>query len=358
MTFTVTRDGVNNPAGTVDFASADGSAQAGIDYTAVNGTLSFDAGELQKFIQVPILDDAVWEPAESFFVNLSNPSNGAIIDGQGEGTIDDGPPGPPPPSGTPEIEVLDQFAAIVEDDIGWINVAFTHVGSPVEYTFTITNIGDGTLELDPQSLSLPEGFSLIGSFPATIARSDSAPFVVELDATAPGFFSGEVVFLNNDLDENPFNFALEGEVWNLRPVALDDVYSTLQDTPLTVSAPGVLANDVDPDAHPLTATLVQGPAHGTQFSLNSDGSFSYEPESGWTGVDSFTYTVNDGFESSEDAATVTIGVLSSFGPEIEVRYDNGISVPDGTGLVDFGETSLGEGVLARGSTGIFLPDFV
>jgi hypothetical protein len=64
ITFRVTRDGVNNPAATVDFATADGSAQAGSDYTAKSDTLSFAAGEFEKFIQVPVLDDAVWEPSE------------------------------------------------------------------------------------------------------------------------------------------------------------------------------------------------------------------------------------------------------------------------------------------------------
>ena len=45
-----------------------------------------------------------------------------------------------------------------------------------------------------------------------------------------------------------------------RPVADDDSYTTDEDTPLTVAAPGVLANDTDVDGDTLTATLVAGPA--------------------------------------------------------------------------------------------------
>src|SRR2546425_2590286 len=73
----------------------------------------------------------------------------------------------------------------------------------------------------------------------------------------------------------------------------DDSYSTPEDTTLTVAAPGVLANDTDVDGDPLTAILVNGPAHGT-LSLNSDGSFTYTPALNYNGPDSFTYKANDG----------------------------------------------------------------
>ena len=83
------------------------------------------------------------------------------------------------------------------------------------------------------------------------------------------------------------------------PVAVADAYSTNEDTPLTVSAAGVLANDTDVDADPLTAVLVTGPAHGT-LTLNADGSFLYTPAANYHGTDSFTYRANDGTLSSSD----------------------------------------------------------
>ena len=60
------------------------------------------------------------------------------------------------------------------------------------------------------------------------------------------------------------------------PVINPDAYSTNEDTPLAVSAPGVLANDYDVDGDTLSATLVNGPPNGS-VALNSDGSFLYTP---------------------------------------------------------------------------------
>jgi VCBS repeat-containing protein len=68
----------------------------------------------------------------------------------------------------------------------------------------------------------------------------------------------------------------------------------------------VLANDTDIDSANLTALLVTNAAHGT-VSLNSNGSFSYTPQAGFSGTDSFTYKANDGGADS-NTATVTITV--------------------------------------------------
>jgi len=72
----------------------------------------------------------------------------------------------------------------------------------------------------------------------------------------------------------------------------------------TTAATGVLANDVDIDGDTLTASLVTNPGHGT-LTLNSDGSFTYTPNAGWIGQDSFTYTASDGVLTS-NTATVTL----------------------------------------------------
>ena len=90
--FTVSLSTPVNAPVTVDFATEDGTATAGTDYTAVSGTLTFASGETVQEIRVPITGDGAVEPNESFFVNLSNPVNDVIADGQGEATIldDDG----------------------------------------------------------------------------------------------------------------------------------------------------------------------------------------------------------------------------------------------------------------------------
>ena len=90
------------------------------------------------------------------------------------------------------------------------------------------------------------------------------------------------------------------------PVARDDTYSTNEDTPLTVAAPGIVGNDTDADGGALTAVLVAGPAHGT-LTLNADGSLTYVPNLNFNGSDSFTYRASDGSATS-GVATVQIGV--------------------------------------------------
>jgi VCBS repeat-containing protein len=95
---------------------------------------------------------------------------------------------------------------------------------------------------------------------------------------------------------------------NQAPVAAADAYTTAEDTPLTVAAPGVLGNDSDPDHNPLSAVLVSGPSHGT-LTLNPDGSFTYTPATNHTGPDPFTYQASDGTLASE-LATVTLTVTA------------------------------------------------
>jgi hypothetical protein len=91
------------------------------------------------------------------------------------------------------------------------------------------------------------------------------------------------------------------------PIANDDSYAVDQGATLTVgAASGVLANDSDPEGDALTAALVGNPVHGT-VDLDADGSFSYDPDSGFTGTDAFTYVANDG-TSASPAATVEITV--------------------------------------------------
>jgi hypothetical protein len=90
VTFTVSLSGEIGSSISVNFASANGSATSGGDYGAASGILNFDPGDTSKPIVVTIVDDAVAENAEDFFVNLSNASAGVIIaDAQGRATIND-----------------------------------------------------------------------------------------------------------------------------------------------------------------------------------------------------------------------------------------------------------------------------
>ncbi len=80
---------------------------------------------------------------------------------------------------------------------------------------------------------------------------------------------------------------------NLPPVCQDDFYTTNWDTKLTVAAPGILANDYDPNANPMTTHLHTAPAIGTLV-LAQNGGFTYTPVVGQSGVVSFVYRAWDG----------------------------------------------------------------
>src|SRR3989449_6346710 len=93
---------------------------------------------------------------------------------------------------------------------------------------------------------------------------------------------------------------------NEAPAANDDSYTTPEDTQLTVSAPGVLANDSDVDGDALSAVLMSGPCQGS-LTLNGGGSFTYMPALNFNGIDSFTYKASDG-QAQSGVATVTIKI--------------------------------------------------
>ena len=93
---------------------------------------------------------------------------------------------------------------------------------------------------------------------------------------------------------------------NDAPQAENDSYMAEEDTPLIIAAAGVLSNDVDADGDQLTAAPVTGPSNGT-LELNADGSFTYTPESNFSGSDSFVYRADDG-NGDSDTATVDIMV--------------------------------------------------
>ena len=86
--FTVTLDDAASGTVTVDYATSDGSADAGDDYTAKSGTLSFSAGETSKTISVAIEDDIDNESDETFTVTLSNASGADLGTSSATGTIE------------------------------------------------------------------------------------------------------------------------------------------------------------------------------------------------------------------------------------------------------------------------------
>ena len=87
-TITVNRSGgsLGGPV-TVDYATSDGTAHAGADYTAASGTLTFGPGEASKAFTVPVKDDNVHQGARSLNLSLTNPGGGTNLGGQSAATL-------------------------------------------------------------------------------------------------------------------------------------------------------------------------------------------------------------------------------------------------------------------------------
>ena len=98
---------------------------------------------------------------------------------------------------------------------------------------------------------------------------------------------------------------------------------------LVVAANGILGNDTDADGDTLTAVLASAPSSGT-LTLNSDGSFSYTPNSGFTGIDRFAYKADDGVAQS-NIAIVTLNVHST--NHAPTAYGDSFTTPHDTALV-------------------------
>lgn len=141
-TFTVNRSGGSDGAVTVDFATANGTATAGSDYTARTGTLNFAAGQTSQTITVNITNDTADEPNETFTVTLSNATGGATL-----GTV------------------VTSTATILDND------------DPVM-------VNPGTLSISPLTLNVNEG---AGAAVFTVNRTSGSDGVVTVDfATANG----------------------------------------------------------------------------------------------------------------------------------------------------------------------------
>ncbi|MDZ4177996.1 MAG: Ig-like domain-containing protein, partial [Coriobacteriia bacterium] len=113
------------------------------------------------------------------------------------------------------------------------------------------------------------------------------------------------------------------EASNIAPVAVNDSYTTEYGQLLSVNAPGVLANDSDPDGDDdlLIAEQLTSVMHGT-LGFSANGAFTYTPDVGFSGVDTFTYRAYDGTDYSA-AATVSITVRPEvLPPVIPIAGDN------------------------------------
>jgi CSLREA domain-containing protein len=118
---------------------------------------------------------------------------------------------------------------------------------------------------------------------------------------------------------------------NTAPQAVADSYSTAEDTPLVLTSPGLLANDIDADNDVITTTLVTAPSHGA-LALIPNGAFSYIPNADYHGPDSFSYRINDGSLNSTNVP-VDLTITSVNDPPMAMndvavaQMDAALSIP-------------------------------
>ncbi len=170
--FTVTLSHPSSSVITVNYATSDGSAIAGVDYTAASGQLSFAANATSRTITVPIIGDTIDEPNETFTVTLSTPVNATIANGQATGTIVDN-------DATPSIRISD--VTVTEGDAGTLdatlNVTLSNPSStPITVTYRSGTTGTATPSVD----FTPVGPTVLTFAPGQTAIPIAVPLVGDL----------------------------------------------------------------------------------------------------------------------------------------------------------------------------------
>ena len=289
-TFTVTRSGITPLQVTVDYATADGTALAADgDYRPTSGTLTF-MGTRPETITVVIEGDTKREPDETFFVNLSNPQNATITNGQGQGTILDDDP-------LPMLSISDVM--LPEGNVGTTDFSFNVTLSaescePVTVSYatadgTATAADNdyepitGMLTFQPGESTIPVTVSVNGD----VRVEEDETFFVNLQnpdnaAIADGRATGTIL---ND-DERPMLSisdaldVVEGDS-GTRDATFDVTLSAVSNEVVTVSyatADGTAAA-ADSDYAPDSDTLTFQPGETTQtIAIPVNGDTRVEPD--------------------------------------------------------------------------------
>lgn len=160
------------------------------------------------------------------------------------------------------------------------------------------------------NVTLNGGFNPVLNQTFVIVNNDGNDAVV---GTFNGLAEGGFVVLGNIAFTITYQGGSGNDVVLTRttppPIATNDSYNVGFNTPLTINAPGVLGNDTDPAGLAMTAQKVTDPSKGV-VTLNGNGSFTYTPNTGSFGPDSFTYQVVDTANHTSNIATVTFTIAN------------------------------------------------
>ncbi|MCE9560704.1 MAG: cellulose binding domain-containing protein [Planctomycetes bacterium] len=295
--FAITLSTASTTPITVKYATADGTAKASSDYSSILGTVTFAPGETTKTVSVAVIGDTDVEPDESFTLGLSTPSGATLGRSTATGTIQND-----------DISSNGDLSFQVLND--W--------GSGLTGQITIHNSGTSPISNWTLSFDLP---GLIGSlWNGKVLSHTGTSYVVapaDWNSTIPaggtasiGFTTspGGITATNLVLATNGGPLSPPPPPANRPPVAVNDAVHT---DPSTAARVSVLANDTDPDGDPISVTAVGTAAHGTVV-RNTDGTITYTPTTGYTGLDTFTYSISDGRGgTASGSVTVTISATTT-----------------------------------------------
>ncbi len=271
------------------FGSGNGSLGI-IDLIEVEG-LSFDRADNTLFASVKVA-----EPGMDVLIKV-NPQTGAHVPdafGAGVDYVEISGPG---------VFSIIEDIAINPRDGQMYGLAREELGNDI---FIRINKQDGNSEVvGATGIDILEGlgFDNKGNLFATPGFNTTPPsrfFSMDL-TTGQANSIGEMV---TSMDYE----ACDCQYVNQNPSAQDDQFETPEGEELVIDAPGVLENDSDPDNDEISIVSFDSTTvTGAQVVLNPDGSFSYTPNQGFQGLDSFTYVIEDELQDT-DTATVTIAV--------------------------------------------------
>lgn len=299
--FTVTRN-ISTGADTVAYNTAAGTASTS-DFTAASGTVSFADGETTKPISVTLTPDNIVELDETFSITLSSPTRGTITGGPGTGTITND-----------DASVVSLTAGVVtEGDTGTASLGYTvTLTNPVDVPVTFNRATQAT-----GTATSGTDFTAVVASPTSIAAGDTAgnfsvsvigDHLPESTETVPVQLSSLAAAGRN------VTFAGGGATLAASGGILDDdpvIVAGTGGVSMTIGVSGkltvasLLAQASGGEGRPLSLVSVQsGPtADGGTVSV-VDGWIIYLPAPGFSGADSFTYTISDGFQTVNGTVNV------------------------------------------------------
>ncbi|HWB12601.1 MAG TPA: choice-of-anchor D domain-containing protein, partial [Pirellulales bacterium] len=129
----------------------------------------------------------------------------------------------------PAMAVSNSQGQAIANNTGTLNFGSTPLSSPTTSTITIRNTGSEDLSLDPNSLTLPQGYSLVSAFASDVPPDGSTSLTIQFDATSIGQVNGQVVFHDSDPNNSPFSFAVTATAATPAIEVLDGSTQLVQD---------------------------------------------------------------------------------------------------------------------------------